>query len=63
MEYNGISSKINEGDELNINFELGIIENKTQKIIFKTTPIPDFLLKIMKKGLIEYIKEKQRNNN
>ena len=50
--------RINDGDEIEIDYEKGIIEDKTsgQKIKFK--PLPDFALEIIRDGgLFEHIKK------
>jgi len=50
---------INDGDELEIDFKKGIIDNKTtgEKIDFK--PLPDFAREIISDGgLLEHIKKK-----
>ncbi len=59
IELNKATEKINNGDELEIDYENGIINNKTQgkKIEFK--PLPDFALEIINDGgLLEHIKKK-----
>ena len=50
--------RINDGDEVQIDYDKGIIEDKTngQKIEFR--PLPDFALEIIKDGgLLEHIKK------
>ena len=59
VECDGISKKINDGDELEISPKEGLIKNLTQRNKLKANPIPDFLLEIMEKGLVEYMKEKK----
>ena len=59
IELDKAVEKINNGDELEIDYENGIIDNKTQgkKIEFK--PLPDFALEIINDGgLLEHIKKK-----
>ena len=59
IELDKAAEKINNGDELEIDYENGIIDNKTQgkKIEFK--PLPDFALEIINDGgLLEHIKKK-----
>jgi 3-isopropylmalate dehydratase small subunit len=46
-----------DGDFIRINFEKGLIEDVTQNVKIQTNPVPSFLLQIMKKGLVEYLKE------
>jgi 3-isopropylmalate/(R)-2-methylmalate dehydratase small subunit len=52
--------KISDGDELAIDLNSGIIENKTMLQIYKTQGFPEFLQEIVKEGgLLNYIKKKQ----
>jgi len=49
--------RIEEGDELEIDFERGVIHNLTKKEDFKLTPLSDFLVEILESGgLINYLK-------
>ncbi len=51
--------EIEEGDELEINFQTGEIKNLTQNKTFKAQPIPDFMQELVKKGgLLNYVVEK-----
>lgn len=50
--------KIANGDELDIDYQAGVIVNKTQKTRFSFTPLPDFALAIVRdKGLLNHIKK------
>jgi 3-isopropylmalate/(R)-2-methylmalate dehydratase small subunit len=52
-------NKINDGDELEIDYEKGVINNKTQKKKIQFNPLPDFALAIVHDGgLLEHIKKK-----
>ena len=42
--------KINDGDELKIDYEHGLIKNKTARIDITFNPLPDFALQIIKAG-------------
>ena len=54
----GDVSKINEGDELEIDLSGGIIKNLTQDKIYKTEPFPKFLQEIVSEGgLINWVKK------
>lgn len=44
------SEKINAGDELDINFDTGIITNITKNESYKAQPFPEFMKNIMDKG-------------
>ena len=51
--------KINDGDELDIDFKTGLIKNKTSGIDIKFNALPDFALEIINDGgLLEHITKK-----
>ncbi len=51
--------KINDGDELEIDYKTGLIKNKTAGVDIKFKPLPDFALEIINDGgLLEHIKKK-----
>jgi 3-isopropylmalate/(R)-2-methylmalate dehydratase small subunit len=51
--------KINDGDELEIDYKAGLIKNKTSGIDISFDPLPDFALGIINDGgLLEHIKRK-----
>lgn len=48
-----------DGDEVAIDFERGVVENTTKNARAEFPPLPDFLLKLIEAGgLIEYTKKK-----
>jgi len=48
--------KINDGDELEIDYKAGVIKNKTSDVDIRFIPLPDFALEIIKDGgLLEHI--------
>jgi len=50
--------KINNGDELAVDYKGGLIKNKTSGIDIKFNPLPDFALEIINAGgLLEHIKK------
>ncbi len=51
------------GDILEVNFKKGTIKNITKGKEFKFKPMPDFLMKLLSKGLIEYAKEKLKEKS
>ncbi len=54
-----ISSKVREGEVLEINFTRGIIKNINSNEIIKANPLPPFILEILKSGgLIPQLKDK-----
>jgi 3-isopropylmalate/(R)-2-methylmalate dehydratase small subunit len=49
---------IDEGDELEIDFDTGIISNLTKNVTYKGEPFPEFMQKIIAAdGLIGYIRQ------
>ncbi|MBN2138112.1 MAG: 3-isopropylmalate dehydratase small subunit [Sedimentisphaerales bacterium] len=49
---------INDGDEIEINYETGVVENKTAGARIEFKPLPDFAIEIIKDGgLLEHIKK------
>jgi len=51
--------KINDSDELQVDYKQGLIKNKTTGIDIKFNPLPDFALEIINAGgLLEHIKKK-----
>ncbi len=55
-----VFERIEEGDEIEINFEAGMIRNNTKKEEYRFKPLPEFMQKLLDSGgLINYIK-KQR---
>ena len=53
--------KINDGDELKIDYKAGLIKNKTTCIDIKFAPLPDFALEIINNGgLLEHITKKHK---
>jgi 3-isopropylmalate/(R)-2-methylmalate dehydratase small subunit len=49
--------KIDDGDEVKIDFETGKIEDKTKGIILEVKPLPFFMQKIVEKGgLVEFLR-------
>ncbi|MBE0534572.1 MAG: 3-isopropylmalate dehydratase small subunit [Phycisphaerae bacterium] len=60
IELENAAEKINDGDEVEIDYENGTIDNKTQgkEIAFK--PLPDFAIQIVKDGgLLENIQKRR----
>jgi 3-isopropylmalate/(R)-2-methylmalate dehydratase small subunit len=56
IESSDATEKINDGDELEINFKNGLIKNKTTGINIKFNPLPEFALQIINDGgLLEHI--------
>ena len=58
IESEDAPEKINNGDELEINFKTGLIKNQTTGIDIEFNPLPNFALEIINDGgLLEHIKK------
>jgi 3-isopropylmalate/(R)-2-methylmalate dehydratase small subunit len=59
IELKDALKKIKDGDEIEINFTKGVINNKTQGKEIEFTAMPDFAIEIINDGgLLEHIKKK-----
>ena len=59
LECDSVSGKVDDTNELRIDFRKGLVEDVSKGIRLETHPVPGFLLEIMEKGLVKYIKEKR----
>ena len=56
IESPGALEKINDGDEVEIDYKAGLIKNKTAGIDISFNPLPDFALEIINDGgLLEHV--------
>jgi 3-isopropylmalate/(R)-2-methylmalate dehydratase small subunit len=60
LECNGISAQIRDGAELRVTLEQGLIEDLAQGRRFQAIPLPPFLLAILDKGLVDYMRSRGR---
>ena len=61
IESSDAPDKINDGDELEIDFKAGVIKNKTSDTDISFNPLPDFALEIINDGgLLEYITKSEK---
>jgi len=61
IESSDAPDKINDGDELDIDFKAGSIKNKTDGTEISFNPLPDFALEIINDGgLLEHVTKKQK---
>lgn len=52
---------IKQGDEVEVDFNTGVITNVTTKKVYKAQPFPEFMQKIIAvNGLVNYVKENKR---
>jgi len=55
----GISSKVEEGDELVVDLRAGEVENKSKNLVLKATQLPKFIMEILDDGgLIEHLRRR-----
>jgi 3-isopropylmalate/(R)-2-methylmalate dehydratase small subunit len=59
MECAGIHAEVAEGDILHVNPATGVVQNRRTGIEWHVQPMPDFLLEIMDKGLVQYVKDRR----
>lgn len=63
LEVKDITRKVRQGDELEISFEEGIINNLTTGETIQAIPIPKFLIEMVEEGgLVPYLKKKQKED-
>ena len=61
IESDDALGKINDGDELDIDFKSGLIKNTTSGIDITFNPLPDFAIEIINNGgLLEHIAKKNK---
>lgn len=59
VELPGAPQKINDGDDIEIDYKAGVINNKTQGTEIKFNPLPDFAVEIIEDGgLLKHISKK-----
>ena len=59
IEHKGISSAVNDGDEVAVDFETGTIKNLTKGENFQAAKLPPFILEILADGgLIENLRRR-----
>ena len=59
LECPGISSKVEEGDELVVDLRAGEVKNKSKNLLLQATQLPEFILEILDDGgLIEHLKRR-----
>lgn len=58
LECQEASEKIQAGDEVEVNFDTGLIRNITRGESYQAQPFPEFIKKIIDKdGLVNYVKD------
>ena len=63
IELAGATEKINNGDEIEIDYKKGLIKNKTTGKDIRFNPLPDFALEIISDGgLLNHITKKSKKD-
>jgi 3-isopropylmalate/(R)-2-methylmalate dehydratase small subunit len=61
IECKGISTAVDDGDELAVDFEAGTVQNLSKGKSFQVAKLPPFILKILSDGgLIEYLRRSMK---
>ena len=64
LECEEAAEKIMAGDEISVDFETGLIINKTKCESYQAEPFPEFIQQIIKSdGLVGYVRNKLKVNN
>lgn len=59
----GVSKGVDDGDELEVDFESGVVKNLTKGTELKAKPLPSFVMEILNDGgLIPHLKKKLAKN-
>jgi len=59
LECPSVSKDVDDGDELEVDIGMGVVRNMTKGKELHGNQTPDFLLRIMEKGLVQYVKEER----
>lgn len=61
MECEEAAEKIEAGDDIDVDFDTGVITNKTKNESYQSEPFPDFLQRMIElNGLVNYVKAKKK---
>lgn len=62
LECFGVSSKVEDGDELVVDLRAGKVENKSKNLALRATQLPEFIMEILDDGgLIEHLRRRIRS--
>jgi len=62
LECPGVSSKVEEGEELTVDLKAGKVENKSKNLVLQATQLPEFIMEILDDGgLIEHLRRRIRS--
>jgi len=57
LECANVAENVDDGDEVEVNMAEGVVRNMTKGKVLRGIPTPEFLMKIMEKGLVRYVRE------
>jgi 3-isopropylmalate/(R)-2-methylmalate dehydratase small subunit len=57
LECVGVAKVVDDRDEVEVDMTEGVIRNITKGKVLHGNPTPEFLMRIMEKGLVQYVKE------
>ena len=60
LECAGVAGNVDDGDEVEVDIAEGVVRNIATEKVLRGNPTPEFLLKIMEKGLVQYVRENRR---
>lgn len=62
MECPEAAAKISSGDDIDVDFNTGVITNNTKGETYQSEPLPEFLQNLIaQEGLVNYTKSKLQN--
>ncbi len=60
LQCQGVSAEVEDGDELVVNLEKGVVENRSKNSTLRATHPPRYIMKILSDGgLIEHLKKRK----
>lgn len=60
LECLGVAKAVEDEDEIEVDMSSGVVRNITKGKTLHGNPTPEFLLKIMDKGLVQYVREARK---
>jgi len=57
LECPGVAKDVDDSDEVEVDMAEGVVRNISTGKVLRGNPTPEFLLRIMEKGLVQYVRE------
>ena len=57
LECVSVAEYVDDGSEIEVDMAEGVVRNITKGKVLRGSPTPEFLLRIMERGLVQYVKE------